>query len=393
MLAAEMIRLDSQYVASTYGRFSVALVRGANARCWDANGKAYIDLTSGIGVNALGFCDSVWAKAIYDQLLTLQHTSNLYVTEPCVAVARILCERTGMRKVFFANAGGESNEGAIKCARKYGHTHHGPNCHNIVTLRQSFHGRTVTTLAATGQDAFHHQFDPFTEGFAYAPANDLQGTLAMMDKNTCAVMIEMVQGEGGVLPLEKAYAQSLAAHCKARDILLIVDEVQTGIGRTGTLFAYEQYGIDPDIVTCAKGLGGGLPIGAILFGEKTQDTLQPGEHATTFGGNPAVCAGAMAVLERIDGDFLAAVKEKGATIRKKLVGMPHVQAVGGLGLMLGVTLDDVSARDVVLRGIENGVLMLTAKDRLRLLPPLTVEDVDIDEALFSIEKTLAEVCV
>lgn len=381
---------DLAYIAHTYGRFPVALSRGEGARCWDADGKEYVDMTSGIGVNALGFCDARWAKAVYDQLLTLQHTSNLFCTLPCGEVAELLCARTGMKKVFFANSGAESNEGAIKCARKWGHMHHGPDCHNIVTLNHSFHGRTVTTLAATGQDAFHHQFDPFTNGFAYAPPNDFAGTLALIDQNTCAVMIELVQGEGGVLPLDKPYVERLAAYCQDKGVLLIVDEVQTGIGRTGTLFAFERYGILPDIVTCAKGLGGGLPIGAVLFGERCADVLQPGEHAATFGGNPGVCAGAKAVLDRIDGAFLEEVDKKGRYIREKLSAMPRVEAVSGLGLMIGAALSGVAAREVVLRGIAHGVLLLTAKDRLRLLPPLTITWAEIDEALAKIEKALTE---
>lgn len=382
---------DQAYVAQTYGRFPVALVRGKGALCWDADGKEYVDMTSGIGVNSLGFCDPAWAEAVYGQLTTLQHTSNLFYTLPCGEAAELLCKRTGMKNVFFANSGAESNEGAIKCARKYGHMNHGESCHNIVTLHQSFHGRTVTTLAATGQDTFHHQFDPFTEGFAYAPANDFAGTIAVIDGNTCAVMIEMVQGEGGVLPLDADYVTALAEYCHARDILLIVDEVQTGIGRTGTLFAYEQFGITPDIVTCAKGLGGGLPVGAVLFGKKTAGVLAAGEHATTFGGNPVVCAGAKAVLERMDEAFLTEVHAKAEHIRAKLLKMPHIKAVSGLGMMLGATLDGVSARDVVMAGIQNGVLTLTAKDRLRLLPPLSITWEELDGALSKIEKTLREV--
>jgi len=381
---------DAEHVANTYARFPVAIVRGQNARCWDESGKEYIDLTSGIGVNALGFADPRWADAVSGQLRTLQHASNLIHTLPCIEVAEILCARAAMKKVFFSNSGAESNEGAIKCARKFGHLRHGPACHNIVTLCQSFHGRTVTTLAATGQDSFHHQFDPFTEGFAYAPPGDIEGTLALIDKGTCAVMIEMVQGEGGVKPLDKAYAKALADACREREILLIVDEVQTGIGRTGTLFAFEQYGILPDIITCAKGLGGGLPFGAVLFGERCADVLAPGDHGSTFGGNPAVSAGAKAILSRMDGAFLEDVGKKGAHARERLLAMPRVTAVDGLGLMLGASLDGVTARDAVLRGIEKGVLTLTAKDRLRLLPPLTIPWHDLNEALDRVEKALEE---
>ncbi|MCL1795342.1 MAG: acetylornithine/succinylornithine family transaminase [Clostridia bacterium] len=380
---------DLAYVANTYKRFPIAVTRGKGARCWDADDREYIDMTSGIGVNALGFCDEAWAKAVFDQLLTLQHTSNLYYTLPCGEVAETLCNRTGMKKVFFSNSGAESNEGAIKCARKYGHMRKDPGCHNILTLSQSFHGRTVTTLAATGQDAFHHQFHPFTDGFAYAPPNDLPATLSMIDANTCGVLIELVQGEGGVLPLDTAYVKGLAAYCAANDVLLLIDEVQTGMGRTGSLFAFERYGIHPDIVTVAKGLGGGLPIGAVLFGEKCADVLAPGEHATTFGANPAICAGAKVVLDRLDKAFLSEVDQKGAYIRQRLAAMPAVESVGGLGLMIGATLSGVTAPEAVAHGISNGVLLLTAKDRLRLLPPLTISWEEIEEGLKRAEKALS----
>ncbi len=383
--------IDQQYVAHTYTRFPIAIVKGEGAHCADDAGHEYIDMTSGIGVNALGFADKGWADAVHRQLCTLQHTSNLYATGPCAELAKQLCTRTGMKKVFFANSGAETNEGAIKCARKWGHANHGPDCHTIVTLTQSFHGRTVTTLAATGQGAFHQHFHPFTEGFRYAPAGNLEGTLAQIDDNVCAVMIEMVQGEGGVVPLAKEYVQGIADACASKNILLIVDEVQTGIGRTGTLFAFEQFGITPDIVTCAKGLGGGLPIGAVLFGEKTETVLCPGEHATTFGGSPGVAAGALYVLSQIDEKFLQSVKEKGAYIREKLSAMPHVTGVSGLGLMIGATLSGATARAVVEKGIANGVLTLTAKDRLRLLPPLSITKEEIDEGLARLESALKEV--
>ncbi|HML46610.1 MAG TPA: aminotransferase class III-fold pyridoxal phosphate-dependent enzyme, partial [Clostridia bacterium] len=315
MNSVEIMERDQAYVANTYARFPIALVRGEGARCWDADGKAYIDLTSGIGVNALGFCDAKWAEAVSKQLLTLQHTSNLFYTEPCGKLAQTLCERAGMRKVFFSNSGAESNEGAIKCARKYGHMRRGADCHKIIALDQSFHGRTLATLMATGQAVFHQNFHPFPEGFVHAPANDLPGTLALADEQTCAIMIEMVQGEGGVWPLDAEYVHGIADYCRDNDVLLIVDEVQTGIGRTGTLFAYQQFGIQPDIVSCAKGLGGGLPIGAVLFGERTEGVLVKGDHATTFGAGPALCAGALEVLARLDEEFLEEVRKKGEHIR------------------------------------------------------------------------------
>ncbi|MDR3050521.1 MAG: acetylornithine/succinylornithine family transaminase [Oscillospiraceae bacterium] len=382
---------DAQYVAQTYTRFPVALVRGQGARCWDAQGKEFVDLTSGIGVNALGFADLDWANAVYSQLTTLQHTSNLFYTQPATELAQVLCERAGLRRAFFANSGAEANEGAIKAARKYGHARRGSDCHRIVTLRQSFHGRTITTLTATGQPRFHTQFNPFTPGFAYAPPDDLAATLALLDADTCAVMVELVQGEGGVRPLDIAYAQGLAVACAQRDILLIVDEVQTGVGRTGALFAFQRYGITPDIVTCAKGLGAGLPIGAVLFGQKTQDVLAAGEHAATFGGNPACCAGALAVLARMDAAFLNQVEAKGGLIRQRLQGMPHVSGIDGMGLMLGVTLDGIAPADAVRAGIAQGVLTLTAGDRLRLLPPLIISPQDIDEAMTRLHTALKEV--
>ncbi|GHU71749.1 acetylornithine aminotransferase [Clostridia bacterium] len=387
----EIITRDKGYVANTYGRFPVALVRGQGARCWDADGKEYIDLTSGIGVNSLGFSDPEWAAAVYGQLSALQHTSNLFYTEPCGKLAEKLCERSGMKKVFFGNSGAEANEGAIKTARKWGHTHHGPNCHNIITLKQSFHGRTLTTLAATGQDIFHKHFDPFPTGFTYAEPNNIGALESMIDENVCAVMVEFVQGEGGVRALDQAYASAVAELCAKKGILLIDDEVQTGIGRTGKLFAYEHYGVQPDIVTCAKGLGGGLPIGAILFGDKTENTLQPGEHAATFGANPAICAGALVVLERIDDAQLKVIADLSKRLRtfisekvERIAGiMPDI---GGLGLMIGVTVPYVSAKAVVDEGIRQGVLTLTARDRLRLLPPLTITTDELDEGMARLEK-------
>ncbi|MDR1263454.1 MAG: aspartate aminotransferase family protein [Oscillospiraceae bacterium] len=389
--AQAIISRDNTYVEHTYARFPIALVKGQGARCWAADGKEYIDLTSGIGVNSLGFCDPEWTSAVYAQLTTLQHTSNLYYTEPCTTLAEALCTRSGMKKAFFGNSGAEANEGAIKAARKWGHVHHGPSCHNIITLKQSFHGRTLTTLAATGQEQFHKEFDPFPTGFSYAEPNDITSLESMIDENTCAVMIEFVQGEGGVRALTQGYAKAVDELCARRGILLIDDEVQTGIGRTGKLFAYEHYGVMPDIVTCAKGLGGGLPIGAILFGEKTKGTLQPGEHASTFGANPAVCAGALAVLNRLNEDGLRQVNLTAQTIRTGLTDIIRrysgmTRDIGGLGLMIGVSLPMVSAKDAVNVGIKHGVLTLTAHDRLRLLPPLTITPDETADALNRIEK-------
>lgn len=381
---------DDSYVMHTYGRFPVAVVKGKNARVTDADGKTYIDMTSGIGVNALGFCDEGWIRAVTAQLSKIQHISNLYYTLPCIELAQMLCERTGMKKVFFANGGAEANEGAIKAARKYAFMKYGAGRNKILTLKNSFHGRTVTTLAATGQDVFHNYFFPFTEGFDFVTPGDIEELKAKCDETVCAVMLELVQGEGGVMPMDQAYVQQVAALCEEKDILLVIDEVQTGVGRTGSLYCFQQYGIKPDLVTSAKGIGGGLPLAAVLFGEKTEESLRPGDHATTFGGNPIACAGGVEVLKRLDDAFLAEVAKKGAYITEKLLKMPHVQGVDGMGLMLGIRIDDnLKSADVVKAGIANGVLLLTAKAKVRLLPPLSITYEEIDEALAAIEKALA----
>ncbi len=380
---------EKSCLAQTYGRYQVALDSGRGARCVDVEGKSYVDFTSGIGVNALGYCDEGWVQAVTGQLNKLQHASNLFYTEPMIQAAQMLTSRTGMKRVFFANSGAEANEGAIKAARKYSYDKYGQGRATILSLRNSFHGRTVTTLSATGQDVFHNFFFPFTQGFAYAPANDIQGTLDMLTSDVCAVMMEMVQGEGGVVPLNYDYVQAVARACAQKDILVIVDEVQTGMGRTGTLFAYEQFDIAPDLVSSAKGLGGGLPIGAVLLGEKTQDTLGLGQHGTTFGGNPVVCAGACEVLRRLDAPFLQGVCQMGAYLRARLEEMPGIEQVTGLGMMLGATLSKGDAKSVSARCAQNGLLILTAKEKLRLLPPLTLTREDADEGLEILEKTLA----
>ena len=383
--------LDDENVAHTYGRFQVAIKEGKGATCYDFDGKKYIDFSSGIGVNSLGFCDEGWVKAVTEQLNTLQHISNLYYTEPCAKAAKLLCEKTGMRKVFFSNSGAESNEGAIKCARKYSLTKYGENRNKVITLVNSFHGRTVTTLAATGQDVFHKYFFPFTEGFAFAPANDFEKLIGIADDSTCAIMMELIQGEGGVMPLEIDFVKKVEAFCKEKDILLIIDEVQTGVGRTGKLFAFQNYGITPDIVTTAKGIGGGLPLGCVMFGEKTENTFVPGDHATTFGGNPVATAGALHILERLDNSFLDEVKAKGEYITEKLLKMPHVVGVDGMGMMLGIRLEEgIIVAEIVKKAIANGALILTAKTKLRLLPPLTITYEEIDEGLSAIEKALIE---
>ncbi len=384
---------DKQYVANTYGRFPVAIEKGKGATCYDFDGKKYIDFSSGIGVNSLGFCDEGWINAVTKQLSALQHISNLYYTSPCAETAKLLCEKTGMKKVFFSNSGAESNEGAIKCARKYSFMKYGEGRSKILTLNNSFHGRTVTTLAATGQDVFHNFFFPFTEGFAFTPANDLDALKkALEDTSVCALMMELIQGEGGVMPLEFDFVKEAEKLCKEKDILLIIDEVQTGVGRTGKLFAFQQYGITPDIVTTAKGIGGGLPLGCVMFTDKTENVLVAGDHATTFGGNPVATAGAKYILEKMDDAFLDEVKAKGEYITEKLLKMPHVVGCDGMGLMIGVRLDDgVKSADIVKKGIEKGVLALTAKVKLRLLPPLTITYEEIDEGLAAVEKALNEI--
>ncbi len=378
---------DRTYVASTYNRYPVALESGRNATCWDESGNEYIDFTSGIGVNALGFADPCWLEAVKGQLEKLQHCCNLFYNRSVADAAQALCKKAGMKKAFFANSGAEANECAIKTARKYSFDKYGEGRATIVTLENSFHGRTITTVSATGQDSFHRFFMPFTPGFVYAKP-DLADTLPKLDKSVCAVMMEMVQGEGGIVPLDKDYVKAVADYCQERDILVIVDEVQTGIGRTGTFFAAEQYGISPDIFTCAKGLGTGLPIGAALFNEKTQDVLGFGDHGSTFGGNPVACAGALEVLGRLDNEMLEGVREKGAYITEKLKRLRGVKSVTGLGLMLGVELTGMTAQQLAAEGIKKGVLTLTAKQKLRLLPPLTITYPEIDRGLAALTAAL-----
>lgn len=372
--------LDNQYVAHAYGRFDVALTKGQGSTLYDENGKKYIDFGSGIGVTAFGINDPVWTKAVEEQLHRVQHTSNLYYTAPCAKLAQLLCEKSGMKKVFFGNSGAEANEGAIKFARKYSFDKYGAGRSTIITLVNSFHGRTITTLAATGQDNFHTVFDPFTPGFKYCPANDIEALQAAATDDVCAVLFECVQGEGGVNNLSPTFVNAIAKLAKEKDILIAVDEVQTGNGRTGTYFAYQQYGITPDIVTTAKGLGGGLPIGAVLFGEKLQDTMTPGSHGSTFGGNPVVAAGACSIVERIDDDFLSEVQRKSEKIRTALAKVKGVQSISGMGLMLGIETDK-PAGEVARACLANGLLILTAKTKLRLLPALNISDAELDEGL------------
>lgn len=389
MDSEKVIARDNNYVLHTYNRNPIVLEKGHGVHAYGPEGQNYLDFTSGIGVNSLGYCDLEWAEAVSRQAHKLQHTSNLYYTAPCSKLAKALCRRTGMNKVFFGNSGAEANEGAIKAARKYSHDRYGDGRSTVITLVNSFHGRTLATLTATGQARFHQYFGPFNEGFAYAPAGDIDTLTKLVDEHTCAIMLELVQGEGGVVALDPLFVQEVRSLCDEKDLCLIVDEVQTGVGRTGTFLACEQYNLRPDIVTLAKGLGGGLPIGAVLVNDKIAAGMGPGTHGSTFGGNPVVCAGANVVLGRLDERFLAAVREHGAQLRAGLEKLPHVTEVSGLGLMLGVQFEDgIQASDVLAACRERGLLVLTAKTRLRLLPPLVVTAHDIERALVILDEVL-----
>ncbi len=381
---------DQKYVAHTYGRFPLDLVRAEGSLVYDADGKRYIDMGSGIGVTAFGNGDPVWVAAVSAQLGKLQHMSNLYYTEPCVRLAELLCEKTGMKRVFFGNSGAEANECAIKVARKYAAEKKGPEHFTIVTLENSFHGRTLSTLAATGQEVFHKLFQPLTPGFVSVPADDLE-TLkrTALEQKAAGVLVECVQGEGGIHVLSKEFVQGLEAFCREEDIVLMVDEVQTGNGRTGKLYSYMHYGISPDVVSTAKGLGGGLPIGACLMNEKTMDVLVPGDHGSTYGGNPVCCAGAVSVLERLDDAFLAEVEAKGAFLRKAFADAPGIEGVDGLGLMLGLRCAK-PAGELVKKLNERGVLCLTAKTKIRLLPALNIPMELLEEAAETIKSVCAE---
>jgi len=375
------MELDARYIAHTYARFPVEIVQGAGSILTDSEGRRYIDLGSGIAVNIFGMQDEAWKAAVTAQLGKFQHTSNLYYTAPDAQLAQLLCEKTGMKKVFFSNSGAESNECAIKAARKYGELRRGKGCSTIVTLLNSFHGRTITTLAATGQEHYHEEFQPLTPGFVYAKANDLDDVKRLCRENSvCAVMFEAVQGEGGVIALDAAFLQGLEELGKQEDILLIADEVQCGNGRSGALYAYMNAGIHPDIVTTAKGLGGGLPIGVTMLGEKAQDVFQPGMHGSTFGGNPVCCAGAVSILSRLDDALLAQVREKSQYVFGALTGAKGVESVTGMGLMIGVK-PVKPASEVVAYCREHGVLVLTAKDKVRLLPALNIPMPELKKAV------------
>ena len=373
---------DSENIMHTYGRFNVALVKGKGAKAWDESGKEYIDFTSGIGVNCLGYCDDGWTKAVSTQAGTLQHISNLYYSPLQTELAKKLCNITGFSKVFFCNSGAEANECAIKLARKYSFEKYGKERTGVVTLENSFHGRTITTLSATGQDVFHNYFFPFTEGFSFAKANDMQSVKDKVNSNTCAVMIELVQGEGGVNPLDKSFVKELAEYCKQNDLLLIVDEVQTGVGRTGSFYCYEQFDIQPDIISSAKGLGGGLPMGACMCSEKLADVMSAGTHGTTYGGNPIACAGALEVANRVsNSEFLSEVAKKGEYIKSKLSTISGVAEVRGMGMMIGIVLEKDNAKEVAAKCVKNGLLVLTAKTLIRFLPPLNISTEEIDKGL------------
>ena len=380
--------LDAKYIAHTYGRFPLEIVSGKGSLVYDETGREYIDLGTGIAVNTFGVSDDEWVAAVTAQLGKLQHMSNLYYTEPCAKLAQLLCERSGMKKIFFGNSGAEANEGIIKAARKYAAEKKGPDYFTIITLKNSFHGRTLTTLAATGQDKFHQLFNPLTPGFESAEANDLEGIKKLaLEKKAAGILIECVQGEGGVIALDADFVKGIEAFCHEQDIVFMVDEVQTGNGRSGQYYAYQTFGVLPDAVSTAKGLGGGLPIGAVMLGEKLQDVLGPGDHGSTFGGNPAVCAGAISILERIDEGLLASVRKKSEYIFSELKGAKGVESVSGLGLMIGIKTVK-PAGDVVKACMEKGVLCITAKDKVRLLPALNIPE----ELLAKAVGIIKEVC-
>lgn len=372
---------DKEYIENTYARFPLTLVKGSGSLLFDDEGKQYIDLGSGIAVNIFGVADEQWLGAVTAQASTLQHTSNLYYTEPCVKLAQMLCERTGMKKVFFGNSGAEANEAAIKAARRWSFVTKGEGHSTIITLKNSFHGRTVTTLSATGQEHYHTDFMPFTQGFVYADANDASDVERLADENNCcAIMLEMIQGEGGVNCLSQQFVARVAQIAKEKDLLIIVDEVQTGNGRTGKLYSYMNFGITPDIVSTAKGLAGGLPLGCTMFGERVEDILVAGTHGSTFGGNPVCCAAALSVLSRLDCELLSGVCAKSQMIFSRLEDAKGVKSVTGMGLMIGIECEK-PAKDVLSACMEKGVLVLTAKNKIRLLPALNIPDDLLSKAL------------
>lgn len=390
-LKDKIMEEDKEYILNTYKRFPLAIQSGKGSKFYDYDGKEYIDFSTGIGANTFGACDDVWVSAVIKQAQTVQHTSNLYYTKPEVDLAKELTKRTNMDKVFFANSGAEANECAIKTARKYSYDKYGEGRNEVITLVNSFHGRTVLTLSATGQDVFHQWFYPFVEGFKYVPASDIEALDAAINEKTCAIMIETVQGEGGVVPLDAEFIKHIDKVCKEKDIIFIVDEVQTGNGRCGYLYSYMEYGVTPNIVSTAKGLAGGLPFAAILFDSKTSSTLGFGQHGTTFGGNPVCAAAALSTLNRIDDKLLAHVHEARAFIEQKLKNVKEVVSISGKGLMVGVELiKGLVAADIAKSCIENGLIVLTAKTKIRFLPPLNISIEDLDKGLDIFIKVLKE---
>lgn len=380
---------DKKYIANTYARFPVDIVSGKGSILVDADGKEYIDMGSGIGVTVFGNGDEQWIKAVTDQLSKVQHTSNLYYTDPCAKLAMLMCEKTGMKKVFFGNSGAEANECAIKAARKYASMKKGSGYSTIITLKNSFHGRTLTTLSATGQDHYHELYQPLTPGFAYAEPGDIEGFKELaLNVKAAGVLMECIQGEGGVNVMDKDFVKAVADFCKQEDIVLMIDEVQTGNGRTGELYAYMNYGIEPDVVSTAKGIGGGLPLGVCMLGDKVKDVFEPGDHGSTFGGNPVCCAGAISIMERLDDGFMKTVREKSKYIFDSLNGAKGIEGVCGMGLMIGIKTAK-PAGDVVKKCIEKGVLCLTAKDKVRLLPALNIPQELLEKAIDVIKEAAA----
>ncbi len=390
MNSIDIQKKDQEYIANTYKRFPASLVEGEGAVVRSPEGKEYIDFTSGIGVNCLGYADKGWADAVSAQAHKLQHVSNLYSTQPDVEAAEKLCRYTGFSKVFFGNSGAEANEGALKVARKYGMEKHGEKCNTVISLKNSFHGRTITTLSATGQDSFHQFFFPFTEGFKFVDAGDIEGLRNAVDETVCGIMIELIQGEGGVVPVDGAFVKEAARICQEKDLVFVIDEVQTGIGRTGTFLCYEQFGVKPDVISLAKGIGGGLPLGVVMMNDKTAGVLGFGQHGSTFGGNPVACAGACYVLDKVmKPEFLEEVKKKSEYMKKKLLEISQIKLVTGLGLMLGAELEEgLTAGETAGRCVEEGLLVLTAKTKLRLLPPLVIGYEEIDRGIEILARVL-----
>lgn len=376
---------DKEYLANTYERFNVCLKNGKNATVNSDQGKEYIDFTSGIGVNSLGFCDDLWMKAVINQLGEIQHCSNLYYNSPSTELAQELIKRTIFKKVIFLNSGAEANECAIKIARKYGKNTGGRN--EIITLKGSFHGRTMATLTATGQSAYHKDFHPFLEGFSYADLN-IESIESLVTEKTCGVLIEIIQGEGGVRVLPKKFVKEIESLCKEKDILFMIDEIQTGVGRTGTLFAYEGYDCYPDLISFAKGIGGGLPLGGVLMGEKVKSVLVAGDHGSTFAGNPVITAGANVILNRLTPEFLEEVENKGNKIMGELETISSVTNVDGLGLMIGFQVKNQSPREIAEKALSQGLMVITAKDKVRLLPPLTISNAEIEKGLGILKKVI-----